>query len=116
MDNEDSEQPVTVTINNIEFKKVEGWTRNSIPNEDETFFTDFDKDKFSLGDITNFIIYQRDPRDCPLGEGNWILEFTFKDTSIYYIKLPYEMEEKAVMRFTKPLIDELQKRKIKNYN
>jgi hypothetical protein len=94
----------------IGIKKVHGMNRNSLPKENETIADDFNLDMLikSSKEIT---IYYREPIDCPLGRGNWIIDFLFKNDELLCLKYPKEMSEEDFTLFLKPLIDKLENKK-----
>lgn len=96
----------------IEIQEVNGVTRQSIPKENETIFTDFNQDLFKKAvDIT---CYYRPKEECPFNRGNWMIDIvTSNEMSfrIMCIRLPKEMTEDQVMKYSKPLIDYLESEK-----
>ena len=90
----------------LELQEVGGAVRDSIPSEDETIYDDF---KIYHENIYSLDIYLSPADACPFGIGNWVIDIQFKGGMVYAIKLPKEMPDEAVLRFCKPLIDDLER-------
>lgn len=87
-------------------KEVQGFARDSIPEEDETILDEFG---IKLENIVEFRIYERIKEECPLNRGNIVADITFIDGPMVCIKLPLEMgkNEESILKYFKPIIDHL---------
>lgn len=100
---------------NVEFDivghSVDGRTLHSVPDENRDIreIIDFESEAFKK--ILGVSIYQRLPEDCPWARGNWMIDIQLSNGTrigqVFCLRLPLEMEEEAVVRFAKPLLDKI---------
>jgi len=84
--------------------EVEGMVRSSIPTENENIVDDLGIDTDKLKEWCNSIAnYKRSKEECPLGRGNWIIDFMKDGVTMFCVKLPYEMTRAQIDKFCEPL-------------
>src|ERR1017187_2120383 len=89
----------------IRIKEVEGYVRDTIPDDDETIY---DGIEFVVKNMVEVRIYKRTPSECPLHRGNWICDIKFTDGQMICFKVPLDMTVEQIRRYFKPLIDDFE--------
>jgi hypothetical protein len=92
----------------ISGKEVSCLNRLSVPKEGENILDDTNLRDF-IKEIEDYVVYFRDPIDCPFARGNWIIDIKFKDGEMFCMKLPKEMDVDQVMDWVRPLHEALKK-------
>lgn len=93
---------------------VNGFTRHSIPEPNETIAEDIHIEKM-VKVFKHINVYLRTKEKCPFSRGNWIIDFHHDSDSVipaHCLKLPLEMTREQVDAYLKPLI-ELYRQKIR---
>lgn len=94
----------------IEAEIVHAMVLDSMPEPDETIADAFEIERMAPY-IAMIELYKREPKDCPIARGNWVIDFTLKSGTKNCLKLPRKMTEEHVYAFMKPLIDLVNKNK-----
>lgn len=84
---------------------VEAFNRPTKPEEGKTIADDIEIDEISK--ICSLAkIYIRDKKICPLGRGNWVIDFHQDDKTINPIlclKMPMDMTRENIEKWLEPL-------------
>jgi len=75
----------------------------NIPPLDDYIYNYLD---FDIKEINSICIFMRSKKECYLDRGNWVCTISLRNGEMQCFKLPIEMEQEAVMKFFKPLIDD----------
>jgi hypothetical protein len=98
----------------IQVQQVSGTVRQTIPTKNQQIDELIDIKNFPFNYLKQLEIYRRSKEDCPFNRGNWVIDITFKNGQINFVKLPLEMAEEAVNHYCEPLINKLEEWKSKN--
>jgi hypothetical protein len=95
---------------NVGIEEVRGYNCPNIPGDDETIDDHLEIDML-LPFVYSVSYYRRNPEDCPLARGNWMVDIRLKDGQMMCYKYPIEMKEEKFVTFLRPLLEKLVKGK-----
>lgn len=90
---------------------IEGFTFKHMPNKGETI-----ADYLYIDELIKYIesihIYKRSAKECPLAQGNWMLDIRLKNGTPYFWRFPPQMSAKFAKKFFAPIV-ELDKKRMR---